>query len=124
MTAGKMLISTILGPVINHAPWIINLLPSDRFKQVRKGFLTIDEESRKILDTKRADLKNGGLESVGGGKDLITLLCKFSPSLLATISRLIARCGFVVKSNMSDAKSQMTDSELQGQMTVSLSFLN
>lgn len=58
-------------------PWILPFLPITRVQQVRKGFETIDRESRAILAQKRLDLKNGGIDGVGGGKDLISILRTF-----------------------------------------------
>ncbi|SGY17567.1 BQ5605_C015g07821 [Microbotryum silenes-dioicae] len=95
----QIVIGRILGrlatalPIVNVAKYI----PNKRVQAVRKGFETMDSESRKIVEEKKRELeKDGGAAALGGGKDLMTLL---------------------LKSNLGEAKANMSDAELQGQMT-------
>ncbi|KAL8281069.1 hypothetical protein RQP46_006427 [Phenoliferia psychrophenolica] len=92
-----LVIQRFLGQIITAFPFILNYVPNERIKAVRVGFATIDTESRKIVEQKKKDVAAAGL--TGGGKDLITLL---------------------LKANGADAKDQMSDAELQGQMTTFL----
>lgn len=78
MTGRRMLIGNISTTLLGYVPWILPYLPVKRIQQVRKGFEIVDKESSKILEQKKLDLKNGGIDFVGGGKDLITLLRKCS----------------------------------------------
>ncbi|CEQ41993.1 SPOSA6832_03754 [Sporobolomyces salmonicolor] len=79
-------------PVLNIAKWI----PNQRIQDVRKGFETLESESRKIIENKQGEVEKDGLESVRGSKDLIALL---------------------LKSAEKDAKTRMTPEELRGQLT-------
>ncbi|SCV68130.1 BQ2448_251 [Microbotryum intermedium] len=95
----QIVIGRILGrlatalPIVNVAKYI----PNKRVQAVRKGFETMDSESRKIVEEKKRELeKDGGAAALGGRKDLMTLL---------------------LKSNLGEAKAKMSDAELQGQMT-------
>ncbi|KAK4702381.1 hypothetical protein P7C70_g3843, partial [Phenoliferia sp. Uapishka_3] len=93
-----LLIQRTLGSLITRFPFILNYVPNDRIKAVTKAFSTMDSESRKIVDVRRSELEADG---EGGGKDLLSLLLKANAA--------------------GDAKMQMSDAELQGQMTVGLS---
>ncbi|GAA5974169.1 hypothetical protein JCM21900_003387 [Sporobolomyces salmonicolor] len=79
-------------PVLNIAKWI----PNQRIQDVRKGFETLESESRKIIENKQGEVEKDGLESVRGSKDLIALLLKAAEK---------------------DAKTRMTPEELRGQLT-------
>ncbi|GAA5882286.1 hypothetical protein JCM1840_005437 [Sporobolomyces johnsonii] len=79
-------------PILNIAKWV----PHQRIQDVRKGFETLESESRKIIESKQGEVEKDGLESVRGSKDLIALL---------------------LKSAEKDAKTRMTPEELRGQLT-------
>ncbi|SGY30035.1 BQ5605_C002g01109 [Microbotryum silenes-dioicae] len=78
------------------------LVPNKRVQLIRIFTETMERVSRKIIEEKREELRagGGGTEmSIGGGKDLITLL---------------------LKSNSGEAKSRMSDVELRGQIATFL----
>ncbi|GAA5826477.1 hypothetical protein JCM11251_002387 [Rhodosporidiobolus azoricus] len=82
-------------PILKVANWI----PNRRIQEVRAGFLTLDEESVKIIKSKEDAVEKDGLDSIRGSKDLIALL---------------------LKSAENDGKSSMTTAELRGQLTTFL----
>ncbi|KAM0747058.1 putative cytochrome P450, partial [Meredithblackwellia eburnea MCA 4105] len=94
----SVLVLRTLGILITKFPAIFKKFPNKRITAVRQGFETMDKETRKIVEEKKRELREGGSGDGGaaGGKDLISLL---------------------LKANSADAKSQLSDAELQGQMT-------
>lgn len=88
---------------MNHAPFdVTKFIPSKRIKAITEGFVVMEEESKKIVLEKKEVLRREGIEGVGNGKDLMTLL---------------------LKSNVGEG-AKMSDAELQGQMTVSLILMS
>lgn len=69
-----LMVARILGQVITAFPFILKYVPNARIKAVRAGFETMELESRKIVEQKKREVAEAG--NTGGGKDLITLLCK------------------------------------------------
>lgn len=91
-TALEVLIGRRVGNLVDLFPWIIDYVPHKTIRKIRAGLLISQRESKKIL----AEREQEGRES-GNGKDVMSLL---------------------LKSNKQDAKLQMSDEELLGQMTV------
>ncbi|KAM0747577.1 putative cytochrome P450 [Meredithblackwellia eburnea MCA 4105] len=95
-TPFKLVIFHMLGFLVNALPYLQGL-PIPILQSVKRGFETMDRETKKIVVEKKRELKEGGASGQGeGGKDLISVL---------------------LKANQGDAKSQLSDEELQGQMT-------
>ncbi|GAA6058936.1 hypothetical protein JCM10212_002888 [Sporobolomyces blumeae] len=82
-------------PVLHIAKWV----PNERVQNVRKGFETLERESRKIIESKQGMVEKDGMESVRGSKDLIALLLRAASE---------------------DAKAKMSPEELRGQLTTFL----
>lgn len=76
MTAKKLLIQRILTNIISFAPLapLTKRIPNRRLQEVRRAFGVMEDEARKIINQRRQEVADAGIDSLGGGKDLITLL--------------------------------------------------
>lgn len=92
--APRVLTQRLMGKIINAVP-MAERLPLKRIQEIRAAFGTMEEESRKILQERRDEVQSAN-EKGEKHRDLISIL---------------------LRSTMSDAKSRMSDMELQGQMT-------
>lgn len=70
------MIQQLLGRLITLIPALATYIPNKTLQSIRAGFLVMEEESRKIVEEKKLAVKEEGT-GVGGGKDLITLLCEY-----------------------------------------------
>jgi hypothetical protein len=75
-SAYKFVIQQLLGRLITLIPALATYIPNKTLQSIRAGFLVMEEESRKIVEEKKLAVKEEGT-GVGGGKDLITLLCEY-----------------------------------------------
>lgn len=110
-----------LGRLLAVVPFdLAGWLPVDRLKRLKAGLLALEEESRKIVMERKKVVEAEGEESLTSSKDLMSLLRESAGSRRSTSAMMAdAYSPLSVRSNMSgDPKTMLTDTELQGQMTV------
>lgn len=71
-----VLITIAVGLLIRLPLGLARWLPGEQVQDLLSAMDLIKAESRRVVLQKKAEVEKDGLGSIGGGRDLITLLCE------------------------------------------------
>lgn len=86
-TPMKLAIGRVVGDLMSAVPFDISrFIPMDQVQRVRAGLKAMEEQSAEIVQLKKEQIEAEGVDSLAGGKDLMSLLRESSRFALGRAS--------------------------------------